>query len=395
MKHDEQIRLLRQLMHQLDTGTNLDAGVVLRSPASVFTSPALAAREKEVFFEGHPQMVGMSGDLPEPGSFFTLDEWGTNILATRDADGRFRAFLNACRHRGARVERESRGRRRRFSCPFHAWTYGSDGALLSVAKPDQFGEVDRACHGLLELPSAEAHGVLVVHPRREGTIDTDRLLEGLAPDFDGFGFGRYVLAATDTYEVRLNWKLAIDTFGETYHFPTLHRDTLAPFFHGNVQCFDPFERNQRMILCQRAIDQMRHRPENEWSIREGAFPVYWLFPNVIFNVGLNSLTVVRVRPHPEEVGRSISHLSFYVDPEDAELRLANADPDSLPEGSATVFEAFASVVRDEDYAAAADAQRSAESGIQEWFLFGRNEPTIHHYHNTYRKVLGMPPLDEA
>ncbi len=388
MKHDEQVRLLKQLIHQLDTGTNLDAGIVLRNPASAYTCPDLAARERQDFFLGYPQMIGMSGDLPEPGSFLTLDEWGARILATRDEEGRFRAFLNACRHRGVQIEAQPRGKRKHFVCPFHAWTYSSGGELVSIPKPDHFGEIDKGCHGLIELPALEKHGVLLVHPGPDGVIDADRVLEGLGPDFDDWGFADYVHVASDVYDMPLNWKLAIDTFGETYHFSSLHRNTLFPIFHGNVQGFDHWERNHRMILCVREIDQLRHRPESEWKLRGAGFPVYWLFPNVIFNVGRHSITVVRVVPHPDEVGRSVSHVSFYFDPDE----LGNPQVEGTPE---EFFETFAAIIRDEDYVAASKSQRSAESGLQDWFLFGRNEPTLHHYHNTYRKVLGLPPLEEA
>ena len=386
MKHDEQVRLLKVLMHQLDTGTNLDAGVILRNPASVYTSPEIAEREHELFFRREPQMIGMSGDLPEPGSFLTREEWGTKILATRGKDGRFRAFLNGCRHRGVQVEAEERGKRSRFVCPFHAWTYSSEGKLVSIPKPGHFGEIDKDCHGLIELPAEEKFGVLLVHPQRDGEIDATRTLEGLGPDFDSWRFDEYVHMGSDVYDMPLNWKLAIDTFGETYHFSSLHRNTLYPVFHGNVQGFDHWDRNHRMVLCLREIDQMRSRPEREWNIREGGFPVYYMFPNVIFNVGRNSITIVRVCPHPDEIGRSVSHVSFYYDPQ----RLG--DPDA---STHEFFRRFASVIRDEDFAAASLSQRSAESGLQDWFLFGRNEPTLHHYHNTYRKVLGMDPLEPA
>ena len=70
-----------------------------------------------------------------------------------------------------------------------------------------------------------------------------------------------------------------------------------------------------MILCTREIDRMRDRPENEWNIREGGFPVYYLFPNVIINVATNGIIVVRVYPDPKTVGRSISQISFYFDRE--------------------------------------------------------------------------------
>lgn len=82
MRHDRQVSLLRQVIERLDNGTNVDAGGVRRNPTSVYVDPELAAREREAFFRHHPQMVGRSGDLPEPGSFFTVDELHVPIIAT-------------------------------------------------------------------------------------------------------------------------------------------------------------------------------------------------------------------------------------------------------------------------------------------------------------------------
>jgi len=58
---------------------------------------------------------------------------------------------------------------------------------------------------------------------------------------------------------------------------------------------------------------------------------------------------------------------------------------------------FAEIIRDEDYVVSASQQRSAESGAIKHSIFGRNEPALHHYHNTYRKMLDMEllPLVEA
>ena len=76
----------------------------------------------------------LSSELPEAGSFLTNSDLGKPILMTRDEQGRFRAFLNVCRHRGAILEEKERGRRRLFSCPFHGWGYSSAGGLISVPK---------------------------------------------------------------------------------------------------------------------------------------------------------------------------------------------------------------------------------------------------------------------
>jgi nitrite reductase/ring-hydroxylating ferredoxin subunit len=384
MRHDEQVRVIKTLMGHLDRGTNVDEGVIRRIDASDYTSPKRAADEWEAFFRGHPQVIGMSGDLPKAGAFITTHDFGIPLLATRAADGRFRAFVNVCRHRGTILEDAPRGDRTRFVCPFHAWTFDNTGALIGVPKPDHFGEIDKSCLGLIELPSAERHGLLWVHPKADGKLDAAGLLAGLDGEFETWDFASLVHIGEATYETPMNWKLAIDTFGETYHFEKLHRDTLAPIFYGNVQAYDTYGRNHRMSLCVRSIDMMRAMPERDWKVTLGVFPVYYLFPNVQVNVGANAVMLVRVYPDGDNPHHSLSRISFYARPE----ALAAA-----PEATAAVPKRFAEIIRDEDYVAAAASYRGARSGLVEHFLFGRNEPALHHYHKTYREALGLPPLD--
>ena len=123
----EQVSQIRLLMSRLDDGLNVDAGGFCRNPTSVYADPDLAERERQAFFAGHPHLVGLTGDLPEPGAFLTSDDLPTPLLATRDDDGRLRAFVNACRHRGVVLEERDRGGARRFTCPFHRWSYDIGG----------------------------------------------------------------------------------------------------------------------------------------------------------------------------------------------------------------------------------------------------------------------------
>ena len=180
MQPSEQISQIKLLLARLDSGTTVDAGGIRHNPTSVYADPDLADREWEEFFAHHPQLVGLSGDLPEPGSFLTFDELGSPILATRDPQGAFRAFVNSCRHRGAVVVEQPRGTAKRFLCPFHNWCYDTTGALVNVPKQEHFGEVDRSCHGLIELPAVERDGLLWVHPDPSGTIDLDEQQIGRA-----------------------------------------------------------------------------------------------------------------------------------------------------------------------------------------------------------------------
>ncbi len=384
MERKEQIRVLKEIIHRLDEGTNVDAGGIRHNPTWVYTCPDLAEKEWQTFYRDHPQVIGASSDLPGPGTFMTTHDFGTPVLATRNAKGAFHAFVNVCRHRGVMLEAETSGKRSRFSCPFHGWTYTNEGQLAGIPKPDHFGKIDRDCHGLIPLPAIERFGLLWVHPRPEGSIDLDSLLGGLVPEFEAWRWEDLVNLGYDTYEMRLNWKLAIDTFGETYHFTTLHRDSLSLDFHGNVQAYDTFGRNHRMTLVRREIDEMRKRPEETWEISQGTFPVYYLFPNIQVNVAPFGFILVRTYPKPGDPAHSISRIGFYSRPDPLE---------KFGEQIRGIAQTFANIIRDEDYAVAARSQIGAEAGVPEYNVLGRNEPALHHYHNTYREALGMEPLE--
>lgn len=136
-----------------------------------------------------PSAHRTSGALKASGSYFTTDDFGTPVLATRDDEGRFRAFLNACRHRGVRVANEPRGKARRFMCPFHNWTYANDGALVGVPRERDFGPVDKSCTGSIELPSIEYEGMLWAHPQPDGELNPASLFGDLGDELASWNAG--------------------------------------------------------------------------------------------------------------------------------------------------------------------------------------------------------------
>lgn len=388
MTHDEQVRQIHLLLARIRAGTTVDAGGVRLNPVSCYTDPARHALEWQTFFRSHPQIIGLSGDLPGPGSFMTIDDLGTPVLALRDDAGRFHAVVNACTHRGVRLVEAARGTGRRFMCPFHQWTFDNAGALVGLPKAEHFGDVDRACLGLRPLPAVEHAGLLWVHPDPDGEINAEACLgAALAEDLAAWSLDGLVHMAEDAYDVRCNWKLAMDTFGETYHFEALHKDTLAASFRGNVQCYDTFGRHHRMLLCRREIDDFPSRPEDSWHILHATLPVYWLFPNVILMPHADGCYLVRAYPDPADPGRHTSRITFYGTRPVAEWAAAGN-----VSAASDMARGFADIIRDEDYAMSASQQRSAASGALSHVLFGRNEPALHHYHNTYREALGLPPL---
>ncbi|MDA1302542.1 MAG: aromatic ring-hydroxylating dioxygenase subunit alpha [Proteobacteria bacterium] len=409
MEHAVQVEILKELLQQLDEGKNIDAGVQYRMPTTSYVCPDIAARERESFFRNHPQLIGLSGDLPEPASYLTMDDFGIPILATRDKEGKFHAFLNACRHRSVKVASEARGRKSVFMCPFHSWTYANTGDLIKVTDEDHFGAIDKSCHGLLELPAVEYNGMLWVHPDVDGKLDIEALLGAeLAAEIGGFNVGRDALVGEKSIEMNLNWKFANDTFGETYHFGKLHKNTLGRLYYGNNLHLKEFGRHHRFVTANRGIDAIRDRPEEEWHISQGTFVLYHLFPNIQFIADPYTATLIRIYPDGSNPGRSVTRISFYYSPEaigavEAE-KAAGLEVEDVYDhdgrsgqlgGVETSMEVFHSTVEKEDYAMGEMQQRAAETGMLKEIIFGRNEPALHHFHRNFREALGLPPMEKV
>lgn len=408
MQHDLQVRILKELVRQLDEGKNHDAGVQYRMPTSSYVCPDLADKEWTTLFRQHPQMIGLSGDLPEPGSFFTIDDFGVSVLATRDKQGQFHAFVNACRHRGARVANEAQGKASVFVCPFHSWTYSCKGDLVGVPQMDHFGEIDKADYGLLALPAVERDGLLWVHPQPDGKLDIDELLGPLVKELATHNLGELKSTAKKTIAMNLNWKLANDTFGETYHFAKLHKNTLGQVYYGNNLAYQEFGRNHRFVTANKTIDVLRDKPESEWKLNNVAFVIYYLFPNIQLVVTRGLVNIVRIYPDKKNPGRSISRITSYFTQDALDLiEVADEEfiitPDKVyqtrkpndlftPESS---IEVFSSTIEQEDYVMGEHQQRSAESGLITHSILGRNEAPLHHFHNSFRAALGMLPLEKV
>ncbi len=407
MEHATQVEILKELMQQLDEGRNIDAGVQYKMSTSAYVCPEQAIRERDAFFKNHPQLIGLSGDLPQPGSYLTMDDFGIPILATRDKSGRFHAFLNACRHRSVRVADEARGSKSVFMCPFHNWSYGNTGELINIPNEDHFGAIDKSCHGLVELPAVEKVGLLWVHPNVDADLDVDDLLgPELSAEFASNDVSRHQFVGEKTIEMNLNWKFANDTFGETYHFGKLHKDTLGRLYYGNNLHLKAFGRHHRFATANRGIDELREKPESQWQINQGTFVLYHLFPNIQYLVDPHTATLIRIYPDENNPGRSVTRVSFYYTAEIIEqIEAEKARGASITDvydfdgrqgvvgGVEASMEVFNSTIEQEDYVMGEMQQRAAETGMLKEIIFGRNEPALHHFHSNYREALGQPPLE--
>ena len=392
MRNDERQRLIGILKDGFENGGPVQGEGIVRSPLSDYTSPELLAEERNIFFRQTPLFMGLSVDLPENGSYWADSETGLPILMTRDGEGRFRAFANTCRHRGTQVVPDGRGNRVRFSCPFHAWTYSSSGDLIAINKADRFGEIDKSQYGLIELPAAERHNMLWVKPTPGGEIDVDKCLGGLQDDMAHWNLDAPSYAASQVLHAKINWKLAIDTFGENYHFDVLHRESLSKDIRGNLQTHDTFGPNYRMVFAFNRFPEIAKAvPDgDEWPFRLMTLSVYFVYPNTIFLVDPYAVDVLRIFPDADDPAKSTTAHAYYVLPE---MKSYFADPAHPERSYENRFDDFNHVIMNEDYRMAESTQRCADAGIQSHILFGRNEPALLHYHNAHRRGLGRPLLE--
>ena len=129
---------------------------------------------------------------------------------------------------------------------------------MTIPNSDHFGDIDKSCNGLIELPCAEDSGLLWVHPNPDGHLDVRALLGALADEFPSFDMNAKSVSVRRRLIRPLNWKFANDTFGETYHFGKLHKDTLGRLYYGNNLHFEEFGRHHRFVTANRGMES--HAP---------------------------------------------------------------------------------------------------------------------------------------
>lgn len=378
MNHAEQVRLIQRVLDNLSSNA-FDMGAGGRIPVDHYTDPERLARERETLFRKFPILVGFSSQLPKPGDWF-LHKWtGVPILVVRQRDGSICAFINTCRHRGVElVNAPSGNTRRAFVCPYHAWTYGLDGSLLSITHPDGFPDIDKDCNGLTRLPSAEGHGMIFVRPTPGPSFDLDEWLGVMANDFNAFGFSDDVMYEPKTFEKAIDWKMFFDTSLEGYHFRHAHRNTIASMFLDNQAVWEwqaPW--HSRNFLPKREVSGLAGRPTVDWNIRTAGNLLYTIFPNTIILVQPDHAAIMQTFP-TTDVGRSMVFWGTLI-PEAPSTEKAKAHWDAN-------LKVFIDAI-EEDYDMAESIQRGLSGGANSHLTFGRYEYQVMTFHDAIDRAM--------
>ena len=335
---------------------------VWREPVASYQAQETFAQEMELF-KRLPMVYCPSAALADNGAYVARTLAGVPLVAVRGNDGVVRAFHNSCRHRGMMLVEDS-GKVGGFVCPYHAWAYGLDGKLRSVAGIEAFPGLDTAAHGLVQVHAQERGGLIFVtqkEPISDGALaDLPDLMESGQEVFEYSSF-------TD----EANWKLLLETSMEGYHIKTLHRTSFYPYGFDNLNVVETFGANSRIVFPFRRIEKLREIPREQWRADGMLTYVYQLFPNTRLATLSSHYLLVILEPVTPSQSRWIIYRLRPPSANNAPAELEKSKRDAA-------FIKDNGVV--EDRAAACSIQVGMAGNSNSHFTFGRFEKAAVHFH---------------
>jgi nitrite reductase/ring-hydroxylating ferredoxin subunit len=385
MRRSEYLNVAERLLAHVEAGTTDSADRVKHIPVERYLDPTRWQIEMDAIFRRLPLILAFTAELRIAGDYKMIEVIGVPVLIVRGEDAVARAFIGTCTHRGTTLVGEGTGNCDRFTCPYHAWTYDSRGALVGVAGKQKFGEFDAASRGLIELPCAERAGLIFVCLSAGAEIDIESYLGGMLPELESFGFENWYIHHQNEMATS-NWKVAHDGYLEGYHFATLHPRTIAAQIMTNIMTYDAYGPlasgpHQRVCFPAHSIAELRGKPNSEWRTEEGVAVVRTIFPNVSFAVSVRGgglISQMFPGPTPDSSRTIQNHVFPHPPASDAERAQMDAS-----------VALFIGAVENEDNWVCAKIQRGLAGGGNKDFIFGRNELGLHRLHDSIEHYVGV------
>ena len=285
-------------------------------PGSYYFDPGIYAREVEEIWFKTWQFVGYARDLARPGDYVTADLLDQKILVSRGKDGRLRAFHNVCMHRG-HVLAEGKGNKTVFTCPFHAWSYDTTGALKAAGNAENVAGFRLEDFSLSEIRVERLGHMVFVNLSDDGPALAE-MCGGIVEEFRSVvpRYDRLYNFRRDRYEVEANWKLAFDQM-ECYHCPHLHPQIMGKDAYLEPS-FDIVEReywathitrgNAKVIEGEKGSLPYEFGPDEE--INNGH--IWWIWPNLVFVAHRGPANLKTMHIVPDGPERFVQHIDNLV-----------------------------------------------------------------------------------
>ena len=217
----------------------IDYGALIeptRVHSRLYCDPAVFEAELETIWHKVWVYVGHESEAPGPGDFVRRQIGTHPVVMIRGADGRIRVLYNRCRHRGNLVCHKEKGSAETITCPYHGWSYASDGALIGPTFKDGYADFPKDALGLTPLPRQGAYRGLVFASVAQDGITLDEHL-GPAKHYIDLFMDQSPIGEIDidtgVQKLRYqgNWKMLPENSMEgDYHGMFIHR--IAFELHG-------------------------------------------------------------------------------------------------------------------------------------------------------------------
>ena len=218
-------RTLDMLLSELADYLGTPDAACVSLPREAYTSKELYDLEVREIFEKSWLCVGREEYVPQPGDYYTITILDEPIIVVRGTDGVVRALNAVCRHRSMLIVQD-RGNAKRFTCPYHAWTYGTDGRLIGAPHMEQSHAFDKQACGLPQYRLDSWKGFLFVN-----LDDNAAPLQPVVASMDKAVANYRIGEQTEIFHYETewagNWKLSAENAMEYYHHIALHADTVG------------------------------------------------------------------------------------------------------------------------------------------------------------------------
>ena len=373
-------RMGARLLDHVQNGTTDWAADTMEVPSTEYTEPAIWQQEMDTIFKALPILVGVSQEIPEPGDFKTLEILGIPLLLTRQKDGGAKVLMNVCTHRGMRLTAAPCGNQKLFSCPYHGWTFKSDGSLRAIADAPKFGDVCEGARDLVQFPSHEEGGLIFAILDADSDVDIREYLGGMMDDVAKKGMDQWTYVGNREIHGP-NWKVAYDGYLEGYHFKAAHPETIEPRTFTNVMEYDAHGPHQLVGFAAKNVTSLDEVDRADlWQHESKGFDFIRLFfPNVSIFIAPEITQIAQMIPGPGPMeNTTILHFLHPTPPENDEDVAARVE----------MADWLRDVVQNEDYNVGLQLQKGLQTGLMKSVLFGRNERGNQYFHRCVKWYTG-------
>ena len=350
-----------------------------------YTSDEVYQAERERIFFATWMYAGRAEQAATPGDFFTVDLAGESLIVTRNAEGELRAFYNVCRHRGSLICEEPRGHTKAvFQCPYHAWCYDLDGALVATPRVGR-DEVDRAALPLRRVHVDEWMGFVFVSLAATPAAPLTDTLDAHYDTplrFADFGLDQLRTGFRTESLVEANWKILVENYDECLHCPIVHPELVeaVPTYKLGMT-FDPARTDGGVALAtggnSYSDDPRARRTLLPGLSEEQAGSIFGaqVFPTMFLDIAGSNAVVTRLAP--EGPRRTRVHSEYLFMPE--ELAEPGFDPAPVVD--------FCELVAHQDYVVSERVQRGVESRSFTHGVYPDKDEYVHQFNEYYRSFM--------